>query len=616
MATRTIHTLKYQLLVDSSDFEKGMIASRSELNMARREMRSMLSPAEKMEVALEKLGKLAEKDAKFQDLYNRKLTDYKKLTYDASEAAQRQKAAEEDKARTLARGKSMVLQYRSAEEKHVDTLQDLHRLKRMGAIDQETYTRAIKKSRDTLPSVIRAKDRLARAEKDELVRVQALTAKRTKYKLALIAGAAVAAGVAARAGKAVANNVKDQINELDDLAKKAEKLGVGTEYLTRWQFASQRVTGLSYEASAKGLEKFIRRTSEAAQGTGELVNVYKELNLDARALAAMDPGEAVQKVARAMDSYTSAHDRVRIATKLFDDEQAGLHTMLKLSNAELKKQFDLADQLGRTVSQYDAEQAVRAKDAIGEMADTFNSFSREFATTIAPSMVSVLREITSTMQMIRTGGRNEKLGSFKDFDTSIGDVVAGNLRTGSQVLTDPRKAVMGWLPNYLGNINDVTAERYNERANFENKQRTKAIQAELAERKLQQKEFTRGMFSSGMDGAGSIRDGLKQALSKAMGGVGSVNDFLGSTHVRLNGRQRSDDPILSEITSGPMDSIAAGSSEAFKLLNQTTAVNSSTELDLAKTTAKGTVQTVTVLEQIKTLHEMNKWERKAYEDEN
>jgi hypothetical protein len=76
MGTKTIHTLAWKLLVDNDQFLKGTKANKKEIADAKREMRAMLSPAEKMELSLEKLGKLAQKDARFQDLYNRKLAQY------------------------------------------------------------------------------------------------------------------------------------------------------------------------------------------------------------------------------------------------------------------------------------------------------------------------------------------------------------------------------------------------------------------------------------------------------------------------------------------------------------------------------------------------------------
>jgi hypothetical protein len=78
MASRTIHTLAYKMTVDSSQFIKRTITTRQEINHAKREMIAMQTPAEKMEISLARLGKLAEKDARFQELYNKKLAAYQK----------------------------------------------------------------------------------------------------------------------------------------------------------------------------------------------------------------------------------------------------------------------------------------------------------------------------------------------------------------------------------------------------------------------------------------------------------------------------------------------------------------------------------------------------------
>jgi hypothetical protein len=87
MGTKTIHTLAWKLLVDNDQFLKGTKANKKEIADAKREMRAMLSPAEKMELSLEKLGKLAQKDARFQDLYNRKLAQYNNAFKDGAKNA-------------------------------------------------------------------------------------------------------------------------------------------------------------------------------------------------------------------------------------------------------------------------------------------------------------------------------------------------------------------------------------------------------------------------------------------------------------------------------------------------------------------------------------------------
>jgi hypothetical protein len=93
MGTKTIHTLAWKLLVDNDQFLKGTKANKKEIADAKREMRAMLSPAEKMEISLEKLGTLARKDARFQHLYNRKLAQYNTHLKDSAKNARKFKTA-------------------------------------------------------------------------------------------------------------------------------------------------------------------------------------------------------------------------------------------------------------------------------------------------------------------------------------------------------------------------------------------------------------------------------------------------------------------------------------------------------------------------------------------
>ena len=65
--------------VDSKELLKGSKLSQKDLGKVKREMQSMLTPAEKMEISLKNLGAAAEKDSRFQGAYNLKLKQYNTL---------------------------------------------------------------------------------------------------------------------------------------------------------------------------------------------------------------------------------------------------------------------------------------------------------------------------------------------------------------------------------------------------------------------------------------------------------------------------------------------------------------------------------------------------------
>ena len=79
--------------------------------------------------------------------------------------------------------------------------------------------------------------------------------------------AKIAVGIAATVG-AVSLVVSKYVSMLDKIGKTAEKLGIDPEFLQKLRFAAEQ-TGVKVEALDMGLQRFIRRTAEAAKGTGE-----------------------------------------------------------------------------------------------------------------------------------------------------------------------------------------------------------------------------------------------------------------------------------------------------------------------------------------------------------
>lgn len=83
------------MLVDSSQFERGMVATRSELTHAKKVMRETATPAEKLETEIKKLNTAFNKGAITQETYNRKLQqlekNYKNTTVQASRFSKVQK---------------------------------------------------------------------------------------------------------------------------------------------------------------------------------------------------------------------------------------------------------------------------------------------------------------------------------------------------------------------------------------------------------------------------------------------------------------------------------------------------------------------------------------------
>lgn len=111
------------------------------------------------------------------------------------------------------------------------------------------------------------------------------------------------------------------VKSLDAIAKTADKIGVTTKSLQELRFAASQ-TGVATRTMEMALQRFVRRTAEAAQGTGEAKAVLEQMGIQLRTndgrLRSAD--ELLGDVADKLAAVEDQGERVRIAFKLFDSE--------------------------------------------------------------------------------------------------------------------------------------------------------------------------------------------------------------------------------------------------------------------------------------------------------
>jgi len=163
---------------------------------------------------------------------------------------------------------------------------------------------------------------------------------------------------AAGFGALIANSLRAG----DSLAKTASKIGITTEALSGLRYAAE-LTGVSTETMDMALQRFTRRASEAALGTGEAVNALKELGLDAESLIKQPLDVQMGMVADSMQGVATQSDRVRLAMKLFDSEGVALVNTLEQGSFGLRDMASEAKDLGITLNSVDAKAIEDANDA-------------------------------------------------------------------------------------------------------------------------------------------------------------------------------------------------------------------------------------------------------------
>ena len=188
--------------------------------------------------------------------------------------------------------------------------------------------------------------------------------------------------------------VKSSLNSADALAKTSAKIGTTTEALSKLRYAAS-LTGVEANTLDMAMQRFTRRTAEAAQGTGEAKSAIAELGLDARKLQQIPLDEQMKKLAGAFANVESDADKLRIAFKLFDSEGAALVNTLALGEEGLEAMFGRAKALGIVMSGEAAKGAENANDALSDLLFIVKGLKDQFAVALAPAITEATETLTS-----------------------------------------------------------------------------------------------------------------------------------------------------------------------------------------------------------------------------
>lgn len=130
----------------------------------------------------------------------------------------------------------------------------------------------------------------------------------------------------------------------DDVAKSADKLGIGVEAFQELRYAAER-SGVPIATFDSSMTAFVKRLGEAKEGTGPAADAIKALGLNVGDLVNMKPEDALGKIAERMKDVKNPAERAAIASDLFSRAGVGMVNMLRDGEKGL---IDLRGQARRT----------------------------------------------------------------------------------------------------------------------------------------------------------------------------------------------------------------------------------------------------------------------------
>jgi flagellar hook-basal body complex protein FliE len=347
-------------------------------------------------------------------------------------------------------------------------------------------------------------------------------------------------GLTAVAGAAgIGLLIKSSLQSIDTLGKTAQKLGVTSQALQKLRYASN-LAGVETRTVDMAVQRFTRRLSEAANGTGEAKDALKELGLNAKELAKQPLDKQMLALADAFDDVQSSGDKVRLAFKLFDSEGVAFVNTLEGGSAALQKMFQDAEGLGFILSSSSVKGVEEANDAMMKLGVMFKGVADQITAGLAPAfrvIVDLIRD--KLVKAIETAGGMQNFAkalalSVVNMAERISISIQGFVNRvvrGLNFIIDAAKALGRVIDNdalksiqRVGTYSFVTAGFFQDLRDAINS--TKDATNELNNAQNAGNETGKTYRKQLMDLADSARDLQKNMESAAVRGIKSLEDAL------------------------------------------------------------------------------------------
>ncbi len=315
-------------------------------------------------------------------------------------ATERREKAERELQQQLQRGAAITRQNETATERYGREVQELNQLLRAGAIDQRTYGRAAARLENDLTNASRGMSGFQSEVLSQIPVANRFAGAAGGIGPAWIGAGAAVAGVVATfriAGQvvdSVSAAIMRQMEEVDKLAKTSSKLGMLPDTLQSIRLAGSELAGMEFNTVDMAMQRMPRRAGEAAVGTGEAQGALKALGLDAKLLAAADPGKAFSMIAEKMALVDDPAERLRLSFKLFDSEGVAMVNVLQEGGGVVDEYREKLEQLGMATPLEDAMRVEAANDAMAQASMAVDGLTRTLAVDLAPALTVVANEFT------------------------------------------------------------------------------------------------------------------------------------------------------------------------------------------------------------------------------
>ncbi len=251
------------------------------------------------------------------------------------------------------------------------------------------------------------------------------------------------AGLIGTAGIGALTN--DLLDTADALGKTSARLGVTTGDLQSLRFAAEQ-SGLKVETFDMALQRFTRRTAEAAAGTGVAKDALEDMGIE---LTTQDgklksSSNLLREVAEQFSKIPDQSEKVRVAFQLFDSEGVKMVNLLQEGKENLEALEEQFNSSGASIDSNFIKNAEKVNDSL-------NLMSKVLTGNLSIALAGVIAQM---------GTVNESFSGFKRISLGIADFL-NFLTMGFKILIEEIRFIIDQLVGGFSKGFDIITKEVN-----------------------------------------------------------------------------------------------------------------------------------------------------------
>lgn len=196
--------------------------------------------------------------------------------------------------------------------------------------------------------------------------------------------------------RAVTGSLMDAAENIDRIAKGADKIGITTQSFVALDHAA-KLAGASMEQIEDAIGKLQRGLVDAETKGGKAAEAFTNIGLSVTELKSLTPDKQFEAVADAVSRIPDAAERAAVAFKIFGRASQDLLPLLLEGSAGIEKARKETEAYGLAISRMDAKQVERMNDAVTRLKAAWSGWSFSVVSYLAGPAADLLEFWTEWM---------------------------------------------------------------------------------------------------------------------------------------------------------------------------------------------------------------------------